>query len=54
MVELYDDQAKFVYMVLPFLEGKDLKERIEKKGPLSDCDAALVMFNLFEALDHMR
>jgi serine/threonine protein kinase len=53
MAEVYESE-KYIHLVLEYLEGGELFERIKSKGLYSEKDASAVMKNLLLALDYLH
>ena len=42
------------YLVMDFIEGEDLRQRMERTGPLPERDAILIGISVLDALDHLH
>jgi len=51
ILDVYEDD-KHVYLVLEFIEGRELFDEIAEKGPMPEKTAAGIMRQIFEALEH--
>jgi serine/threonine protein kinase len=52
MYEVYES-SKYIHLLLPYLEGGELFERIKAKGLYKESDAIKVMRNFFSALKYL-
>jgi len=52
MFEVYESK-KYIHLLLPYLDGGELFERIKSKGLYKESDAVPVMNNLFQALHYL-
>jgi serine/threonine protein kinase len=52
MYECYESK-KYIHLLLPYLEGGELFDRIKSKGLYKENDAIPVMRNLFSALEYL-
>lgn len=55
IIKLYEvyESHKYIHLMLPFLEGGELFERIKSKERYKESDAAKVMFKFLSALDYL-
>ncbi|HEX2981037.1 MAG TPA: protein kinase, partial [Anaerolineaceae bacterium] len=42
------------YLVMDYIEGEDLRQRIERLGPLSEEETILIGARILEALEHLH
>ena len=42
------------YLVMDYIEGEDLRQRMERLGPLSERDTILIGISICDALDHLH
>jgi serine/threonine protein kinase len=52
MFEVYES-SKYIHLLLPYLEGGELFERIKAKGLYKESDAVKVMRNFLDALKYL-
>jgi serine/threonine protein kinase len=52
MFEVYES-SKYIHLLLPYLEGGELFERIKSKGLYKESDAVKVMRNFLDALKYL-
>lgn len=55
VVELYEvyESSKYIHLLLPYLEGGELFERIKAKGLYKESDASKVMHQFLSALEYL-
>ena len=55
VIELYEvyESSKYIHLLLPYLEGGELFERIKAKGLYKESDARKVMYNFISALKYL-
>lgn len=55
MIDIYAvyESDKYVHLILPYLEGGELFERIKSKGLYKESDAALAMKCFLAALEYL-
>ena len=55
VIELYEvyESSKYIHLLLPYLEGGELFERIKAKGLYKESDAIKVMRNFIYALKYL-
>jgi serine/threonine protein kinase len=53
IIEVYESK-KYIHLILPYLKGGELFDRIKSKGLYKERDAVTVMKNLFSALEYLR
>jgi len=55
VIELYEvyESSKYIHLLLPYLEGGELFERIKAKGLYKESDAIKVMRNFISALKYL-
>jgi len=56
VIKLYEvyETTKYIHLLLPYLEGGELFERIKSKGLYKESDAVNVMRNFLSALDYLH
>jgi serine/threonine protein kinase len=55
VIELYEvyESSKYIHLLLPYLEGGELFERIKAKGLYKESDAVRVMHSFISALKYL-
>ena len=55
VIQLYEvyESGKYIHLLLPYLEGGELFERIKAKGLYKESDAAKVMMSFLSALKYL-
>lgn len=55
VIELYEvyESRKYIHLLLPYLQGGELFERIKDKGLYKEKDAQKVMYNFLSALKYL-
>jgi calcium-dependent protein kinase len=51
--EVYESKP-YIHLVIPYLKGGELFERIKSKGNYKERDAVALMKNLFSALNYLE
>ena len=56
IIALYEvyESGKYIHLVLPYLEGGELFERIKSKGLYKESDAVPVMYQFLSALAYLH
>jgi serine/threonine protein kinase len=47
----YGKSSRYYYLIMPFIEGEDLGERMKRSGPLAVSEAAAIAFQITKALE---
>ena len=56
MIKLYEtfESTKYIHLLLPFLEGGELFDKIKSKGMIKESDARPIMHNFISALEYVH
>lgn len=56
VIKLYEtfESTKYIHLLLPFLEGGELFEKIKSKGLIKESDARPIMHNFISALSYVH